>query len=210
MTAGGGALAAALAAYSLSVAPWGLAYYNPALGGGDTAVDTVLVGWWEGLEQVGQVIAERERGHCDDVNIQGPGTSLVYPCGRVRGRDEADYVVLYVERVAAVARGEPGAGGRPAAAGDGARAGHHLRGAVRPSPGRRGYRRPVIGELTLLPPAVPGGARADGRRRGGRQQSAGSVLDRHEAQVVPELVRASEPPIGQLPEEFDHCRAGTH
>ena len=96
MTAGGGALAAALAAYSLSVAPWGLAYYNPALGGGDTAVDTVLVGWWEGLEQVGQVIAERERGRCDDVNIQGPGTSLVYPCGRVRGRGEADYVVLYV------------------------------------------------------------------------------------------------------------------
>ena len=96
VTAGGGALAAALAAYSLSVAPWGLAYYNPALGGGDTAVDTVLVGWWEGLEQVGQLIADRERDRCDDVNIQGPGTTLVYPCGRVRGRGEADYVVLYV------------------------------------------------------------------------------------------------------------------
>ena len=94
--AGGGALAAAVGAYSLAVAPWGLAYYNTALGGGDTAVDTVLVGWWEGLEQVGQAIAERERGHCDDVTIRGSGTPLIFPCGRVRGDDDADYVVLYV------------------------------------------------------------------------------------------------------------------
>jgi hypothetical protein len=182
-----------------------------ALGGGDTAVDTVLVGWWEGLEQVGQAIAERERGHCDDVTIQGSvGHAADLPCGRVRGDDDPDYVVLYVSTWQRWPSGRPPTGRcwrRSASEASPTRSCTGPAGSTRPA---RAPPPATMRELTLLPPAVPSGARADGRGRDGRQQSAGSVLDRHEAQVVPELVRASELPVGQLPEEFDHCRAGAH
>lgn len=102
-----GASALAVTAYGLSVAPWGLAYYNPALGGADTALDTVLVGWWEGTEQAGPIIAERERGHCDEVTIRAPWVPLLFPCGTLGGGDDATYVVLYVsqwQRAPAVSR----------------------------------------------------------------------------------------------------------
>jgi 4-amino-4-deoxy-L-arabinose transferase-like glycosyltransferase len=96
----GAAATAALvvSAYSLSIAPWGLGYYNPALGGADTAVDAVLVGWWEGVEQAGPIIAERQRGDCAEVTIQAPQLPLLFPCGTLGGGRDATYLVLYVSQ----------------------------------------------------------------------------------------------------------------
>jgi hypothetical protein len=95
-----GVLAAlALGAHSFAVAPWGLAYFNPALGGPKVAERTILVGWSEGLERAGRFIARREAGHCDSVTISAPGLQDQFPCGTlVRGPGHPDptYVVVYV------------------------------------------------------------------------------------------------------------------
>ena len=100
LVAGLAAAAAVLVTgYSLAVAPWGLAYYNTALGGGPRAVNNVLVGWSEGVEQAGQVIAERERGRCADVTINGPWIPQAYSCGRLSGARDATYVVVYINIV---------------------------------------------------------------------------------------------------------------
>lgn len=52
-------LAAVLLARNLSYSPYYLAYFNPLLGGGSTAQRVMLVGWGEGLEQVGAWLAGR-------------------------------------------------------------------------------------------------------------------------------------------------------
>ena len=88
-----------VAGHSLVVAPWGLAYYDPALGGGPRAVNNVLVGWSEGVEQAGAVIAERERGHCADVTVSGPWIPQAYSCGRLSGVPDATYAILYINIV---------------------------------------------------------------------------------------------------------------
>jgi hypothetical protein len=50
---GGGSLLFALLVWPLaSVSPYPLAYYNPLLGGGSAAQQTVFVGWGEGLDRV--------------------------------------------------------------------------------------------------------------------------------------------------------------
>lgn len=189
--------------------PWGLAHYDTVLGGGPRAVNNVLVGWSEGVERAGAFIAERERGHRADVTVRAPWIPQAYSCGRLSGAHDTTYAIVYIDVVQRLPdQRTKAADGRtlvatieergiPYAWAYGPRRTGQLTGAH-------------TGMMTLLPPAEPSGARADGRELGGRQQSAGSVLDRHEAQVVPEFVRASELPVGQLPEEFDHCRAGAH
>jgi hypothetical protein len=104
----GGLAAVALAASSVAVAPWGLAYYNPALGGGAAATRTMLVGWGEGLEQAGALIERREAGRCDTVTIHAYYVPAAFPCGSLVsmavGPDAEElaaaartaYVVLYV------------------------------------------------------------------------------------------------------------------
>ncbi len=92
----------AVGVYSLVIAPWGLAYFNPALGGAAVAEETVLIGWAEGFERAGGLIARREDGHCDSVTILAPRSPVppasdVFPCGtRVSRTEDATYVVVYV------------------------------------------------------------------------------------------------------------------
>lgn len=93
----GWSAAVVLGAHAAWVAPWGLAYFNPLLGGTSVAQRTVLVGWGEGLELAGSRIAERESPACDvTVAVIYPIKSA-FPCGTLTGDiTEADYFVLYV------------------------------------------------------------------------------------------------------------------
>ncbi len=89
--------AALVVGWSADVAPWGLAHYNPLLGGADRAERTVLVGWGEGLEQAAGFVARRDRQHCHDVTVWGPIQPDQLECGRVVGPDDdPDYVMLYI------------------------------------------------------------------------------------------------------------------
>jgi hypothetical protein len=94
--------ATATALFSLSVAPWGLAYFNPLLGGGRQAEKTLLVGWGEGLERFGHIIAKREKGHCDGVEVVAPNPyfTVAFPCGHITGirQPDPDYVVVYINQ----------------------------------------------------------------------------------------------------------------
>jgi 4-amino-4-deoxy-L-arabinose transferase-like glycosyltransferase len=59
------ALAALLLGYDMTYQPYYLSYFNPLLGGGPVAQELLLVGWGEGLEQVGAWISarpDRDRG----------------------------------------------------------------------------------------------------------------------------------------------------
>ncbi|NJP05052.1 MAG: phospholipid carrier-dependent glycosyltransferase [Chloroflexaceae bacterium] len=85
--------------------PFQLAYYNPLLGGGQMAVETMYVGWGEGLEQAGQYIAAQPDG-CD--HAVGSWYELVilpYVCSAVMDLSwshvpgHVDYVVLYVNQL---------------------------------------------------------------------------------------------------------------
>lgn len=98
------AIAAGLAATALLVlhaswiAPWGLAYFNPLLGGSATAEQAILVGWGEGLELAGERIRQREAPRCDlKVALKYWVLSSAFPCGSTTPEvDGADYLVLYV------------------------------------------------------------------------------------------------------------------
>lgn len=97
--AGAGWVAAvALAVHSAWVAPWGLAYFNPLLGGASTGQRAVLVGWGEGLELAGERIAELEGPDCDVVvAVFYHALTTAFPCGvTTRLPSGADYLVLYV------------------------------------------------------------------------------------------------------------------
>jgi hypothetical protein len=102
ITATGATLAAASLAYSLTVVPWGLAYFNPVVGGGDRALKTVLVGWGEGMEQMYGYIRRREHGRCDSLSTIAPNmVEGEYGCGTLVevGSPEAataDYAIVYV------------------------------------------------------------------------------------------------------------------
>lgn len=104
-----GGAAALLGAHAFLVSPWGLAYFNPALGGSGQATETLRVGWGEGVEQAGGLIAEVVEmggGSCDDVTVDGYWALVSQErCGRlpVVG-EEPDYVVVYVS----ARQGQPG------------------------------------------------------------------------------------------------------
>jgi hypothetical protein len=93
---GGGLLATLHAAV---VAPWGLAYYNPVLGGGAAAERNVPVGWQEGQELASRRMAELEHGQCHGVTYHGLNFFLprAHACGQwIKDAASATYEALYV------------------------------------------------------------------------------------------------------------------
>ena len=87
--------------YGLLVAPWGIAYYNPAMGGSGSAEDALRIGWGEGMEQAGGLVTdvvEMGGGSCDDVTVSGYWSLVSQQrCGRLpQVGEEPDYVVVYV------------------------------------------------------------------------------------------------------------------
>jgi hypothetical protein len=93
---GGGVLATL---YAAVVAPWGLAYYNPLLGGGHAAEDNVPVGWQEGQEVASRRMAELEHGNCRGVTYHGLNFFLprAHACGRwIPNAKKATYEALYI------------------------------------------------------------------------------------------------------------------
>jgi hypothetical protein len=90
-----------VALYALIVAPWGLAYFNPALGGSGKADDTLRIGWGEGVEKAGGLVSEavaEAGGSCDDVTVAGYWSLVPQErCGKLPvAGEEPDYVVVYV------------------------------------------------------------------------------------------------------------------
>ena len=94
----GALVALGLAGHSLTVAPWGLAYFNPLLGGSATGVRAILTGWGEGLEKAGAIIQQREAGSCESITIRSFNIPTAYPCGtRISpGSQKPTYIVVYV------------------------------------------------------------------------------------------------------------------
>lgn len=94
-------LVAAAAVAPLSVHPYEIAWYNPLMGGEAKAFKTLLFGWGEGLEQVGDYI-HRTDPDCTHVIATRDDTSLApFVCqpvfGTIRYKD-ADYVVFYANQ----------------------------------------------------------------------------------------------------------------
>lgn len=94
----GGLAAVAMVAHSAVVAPWGLAYFNPVLGGSAGAERSVLVGWGEGLELAGEAIRDLQGGECGGVAIRSTyPIPSAFPCGTlVPSGAPANYLVVYV------------------------------------------------------------------------------------------------------------------
>ena len=89
--------AGAVVVHAALVSPWGLAYYDPVLGGSKQAEKTVLVGWGEGFESAGPLVAELEHGHCDGLVVAGYQDGALRTCGRRAEPGESpDYWVVYV------------------------------------------------------------------------------------------------------------------
>jgi hypothetical protein len=87
---------------SLFVAPWGLAYFNPVLGGGTSATKQIGVGWNEGQALASARIAQLQRHRCDDVTVYGLNLFLLGTdqCGRwVPTPAQATYLALYVSLI---------------------------------------------------------------------------------------------------------------
>jgi hypothetical protein len=84
--------------------PYYYSYFNPLLGGGQTAVQTLRIGWGEGMDQVGEYLAAKpdsrnlvvaSRFTHNMLGFKGEQISLL-PNGRWT---QADYVVLYIQQV---------------------------------------------------------------------------------------------------------------
>lgn len=111
------ALAGMLFVHSSVVSPWGLSYFNPLLGGSEKGEWALLVGWGEGSDEIGRLIADHAGGDCDEVTVAGAGwdspllgvpPTSDYRCGRAASSDEATYVVIHVnirQRNPGLARG---------------------------------------------------------------------------------------------------------
>lgn len=93
-----GAIAVVVAVHTVVVAPWGMAYFNPVLGGGHTAEEAVEVGNGEGLEQVDAHVRDLVHDDCDDVTIAAYLAAAKLTCGTLVQRADAPatYVLLYV------------------------------------------------------------------------------------------------------------------
>ena len=92
------AVAALLTLHAIWIAPWGLAYFDPLLGGGTTALQATLVGWGEGLEIAGEWIRQREAPSCGvKIGLMYSNLTSAFPCGTTTNDlDAANYVALYV------------------------------------------------------------------------------------------------------------------
>jgi hypothetical protein len=88
--------AGAITLHSLVIAPWGLAYFNPLLGGSSTGQDVLAVGWGEGSEKAGPLIADLAHGRCDDVTVEGYIYFLAqFRCGEAPTDGQIpDYIVV--------------------------------------------------------------------------------------------------------------------
>lgn len=82
--------------------PYYLSYYNPLLGGGATAQRALLIGWGEGLDQVGAYLATRpDIGHAPIISPLGatlrPFVSVPVENVDYLGRGNVNYAVVYLE-----------------------------------------------------------------------------------------------------------------
>ncbi len=90
--------------FSCSVAPWGLVYFDPVLGGGHRAQSTVAVGWYEQRSAAYEVITRdvhRLGRSCSSVTTAGTTPEMVSwsACGRwVTDPAAADYVVIGITK----------------------------------------------------------------------------------------------------------------
>jgi hypothetical protein len=92
----GGAAAGAIV-HTVVIAPWGIAYFNPLLGGRHTAEKAIDVGTGEGLEQVDAHMRRLADGDCDGTTVTGYLAAATVTCGHlVQTPAEADFVLLYV------------------------------------------------------------------------------------------------------------------
>ncbi len=102
LVAGGVAVQAALA---LPYAPYYLGYYNPLVGGPRAALDTLRVGWGDGLDEAGRYLARKPgAGRMVVAAVPGQCLSPYFPGEVVYFYSNgpalsADYVVLYVNQV---------------------------------------------------------------------------------------------------------------
>jgi 4-amino-4-deoxy-L-arabinose transferase-like glycosyltransferase len=92
------------AAVLISVYPYYLAYFNPLLGGGASAVRSVMVGNGEGLDQAARWLNDQPdasnlwvAGHSYDI-LQGMYVGSGEPL-RERVPSQADYILLYGRRI---------------------------------------------------------------------------------------------------------------
>lgn len=88
-------------AYALWVAPYGLQYYNPVLGGGEVAEDRLLIGWSEGMELAAESIRDLEGGSCEGLAVLNAGVYdfFDFPClTPVTDGERPDYIVVHVNR----------------------------------------------------------------------------------------------------------------
>lgn len=98
--------AALLGGHLLWYHPYELAYYNPLVGGGSTAVETLPVGWGEGYEQAGAFISARPDG-CERATATWFAPVLsrflcnpwVVPLDAVFEPGAVNYAVLYIDQV---------------------------------------------------------------------------------------------------------------
>ncbi|MCB0973923.1 MAG: hypothetical protein KDB86_05120 [Actinobacteria bacterium] len=93
--------------YATLVAPYGLAYFNPALGGSKTALETVPVGWGEGINLAGDRIEALAGGSCEGVTTQvgtprlgeNPYGALNWPCLTPASSGRSTYFVYYISEL---------------------------------------------------------------------------------------------------------------
>lgn len=105
-TYGRGVVVAMLASLALFITarehPYQVAYFNPLLGGLETAQHKVLVGWGEGLEQVGDFLTARDPRCEKTISTVYPKSLEPFVCARMVSKGnarKADYVVYYVNEV---------------------------------------------------------------------------------------------------------------
>jgi 4-amino-4-deoxy-L-arabinose transferase-like glycosyltransferase len=88
-----------------TIYPYYLAYFNPLMGGLPRAVETTLVGWGEGMEQVAAYL--NQRPDADRAYVAAVPAQTLLPYFRGTGENfytndvalRADYVILYVSQV---------------------------------------------------------------------------------------------------------------
>jgi hypothetical protein len=94
-----GLVAAVEAALLVAVWPYPLAAYNPLLGGGPTATESISVGWGEGLDQLAPALNARPDGGDLTVSTPYPEVLQSQIAGRAVDLDEydiAEYAVRYI------------------------------------------------------------------------------------------------------------------
>ncbi len=84
--------------------PYYYSYFNPLFGGGQTAVQTLRVGWGEGMDQVGRYLAAKPDSENLSVATRFTHNLIDYRGDLISltnsGRwTQADYVVMYIQQV---------------------------------------------------------------------------------------------------------------